>query len=63
MRLDFAANCGHREDQPTTSGERTLALEPPGFMLRNYGRQTPLATIASHIAYGAIVGGFMALAG
>ena len=38
-------------------------LEPPGFMLRNYGRQTPLATIASHIAYGAIVGGFSSLAG
>jgi hypothetical protein len=33
-------------------------LEPPGFMLRNYGRQTPLVTIVSHIAYGAIVGGF-----
>jgi hypothetical protein len=38
-------------------------LEPPGFMLINYGRQTPLATIVSHIAYGAIVGGFAALAG
>lgn len=38
-------------------------LEPPGFMLRNYGRQTPLATIASHIAYGAIVGGFAGFAG
>ena len=38
-------------------------LEPPGFMLRNYGRQTPLATIVSHIAYGAIVGGFAGLAG
>lgn len=38
-------------------------LEPPGFMLRNYGRQTPLATIVSHVAYGAIVGGFVGLAG
>jgi hypothetical protein len=38
-------------------------LEPPGFMLINYGRQTPLATIVSHVAYGAIVGGFAALAG
>ena len=33
-------------------------LEPPGFMLLNYGRQTPLATIVSHVIYGAIVGGF-----
>jgi hypothetical protein len=38
-------------------------LEPPGFMLINYGRQTPLATIVSHIVYGAIVGGFVAVGG
>ena len=37
-------------------------LEPPGFMLINYGRQTPVATIVAHIAYGAIVGGFTSLA-
>jgi hypothetical protein len=33
-------------------------LEPPGFMLINYGRQTPLAMIVSHVGYGAIGGGF-----
>jgi hypothetical protein len=38
-------------------------LEPPGFLLLNYGRQTPLATIIAHVAYGAIVGGFVSLAG
>ena len=38
-------------------------LEPAGFMLINYGRQTPLATIVSHIVYGAIVGGFAGAAG
>jgi hypothetical protein len=37
-------------------------LEPPGFMLVNYGRRTPLATIAAHVVYGAIVGGFAGLA-
>jgi hypothetical protein len=37
-------------------------LEPPGFMLVNYGRETPLAMIASHIVYGAIVGGLSAWA-
>jgi hypothetical protein len=37
-------------------------LEPPGFLLLNYGRQTPLVTIVSHVAYGAIVGGFASLA-
>jgi hypothetical protein len=37
-------------------------LEPPGFMLRNYGVQTPLATVVSHVLYGVIVGGFAAAA-
>jgi hypothetical protein len=38
-------------------------LEPPGFMLLNYGRQTPLVTVIAHVVYGAIVGGFVAWAG
>jgi len=33
-------------------------LEPPGFLLRNYGRGTPIATLLAHVAYGALVGGF-----
>jgi hypothetical protein len=35
-------------------------LEPPGFMLRNYGRHSALAAIVAHVTYGAIVGGFAA---
>jgi hypothetical protein len=38
-------------------------LEPPGFLLLNYGRQTALVTVVAHVAYGAIVGGFVSLAG
>jgi hypothetical protein len=38
-------------------------LEPPGFLLRNYGRSTPIATLLAHIAYGAIVGAFASMAG
>jgi uncharacterized membrane protein YagU involved in acid resistance len=38
-------------------------LEPPGFLLLNYGRQTPLVTLLGHIVYGAIVGGFASWAG
>ena len=38
-------------------------LEPPGFLLVNYVRQTLLATLLAHVAYGAIVGGFVSLAG
>jgi hypothetical protein len=37
-------------------------LEPPGFMLVNYGRQSLVALVAAHVAYGAIVGGFASLA-
>ncbi|HET6869934.1 MAG TPA: hypothetical protein VFH80_28735, partial [Solirubrobacteraceae bacterium] len=46
----------------SAAGDRPL-LEPPGFMMLNYGRRTPLATIVAHVAYGAIVGGFISLAG
>ena len=38
-------------------------LEPPGFLLLNYGRQTPVVTVLAHLAYGAIVGGFVAWSG
>jgi hypothetical protein len=37
-------------------------LEPPGFLMRNYGRGTPIATVLAHIAYGAIVGGLATIA-
>jgi hypothetical protein len=46
----------------TAAGAAPL-LEPPGFLLLNYGRQTPLVTVVAHVAYGAIVGGFVSLAG
>jgi hypothetical protein len=45
-----------------TAAGTTPLLEPPGFLLLNYGRRTPLVTIIAHIAYGAIVGGFVSLA-
>jgi len=37
-------------------------LEPPGFLLVNYGRRTMLVMILAHLAYGALVGEFSALA-
>jgi hypothetical protein len=45
----------------TAAGEAPL-LEPPGFLLLNYGRRTPLVTVVAHVAYGAVVGGFASLA-
>ncbi len=40
----------------------TPLLEPPGFMLANYGRQTQVAMVVAHLLYGSIVGGFAAWA-
>jgi len=45
----------------TAAGSAPL-LEPPGFLLLNYGSGTPLVTVLAHVAYGAIVGGFVSLA-
>jgi len=41
-----------------SDASETPILEPPGFMLSNYGPQTALVTVVAHLAYGAIVGGF-----
>jgi hypothetical protein len=50
-----------RMGSPLTGANTNALLEPPGFLMRNYGVQTPLATLIAHIAYGTIVGGFVAL--
>jgi hypothetical protein len=52
-----------RLGSPTTAANTVALLEPPGFMMLNYGIQTPLVMLLAHIAYGAIVGGFTSLAG
>jgi len=49
-----------RMGTPWSDAEETPILEPPGFMLMNYGRHTVLGTLVAHVAYGAIVGGFAA---
>jgi hypothetical protein len=50
-----------RMGTPLSAAADRPLLEPPGFMMLNYGRRTPLATAAAHVAYGAIVGGFISL--
>jgi uncharacterized membrane protein len=50
-----------RMGSPLTSAPQTALLEPPGFLMLNYGPSTPLVTVCAHIGYGAIVGGFTAL--
>jgi hypothetical protein len=51
-----------RMGTPLSAAADRPLLEAPGFMLLNYGRRTPLATVLAHIAYGTIVGGFISLA-
>ncbi len=36
----------------------TRHLQPPGFLALHYGYRTPFATLAAHVVYGAILGGF-----
>ena len=45
---------------PWTDASETPLLEPPGFLMRNYGERTAVASLLAHVAYGAIVGGFAA---
>jgi hypothetical protein len=49
-----------RMGNPWTDAREAPVLEPPGFMLVNYGRATSLVTLVMHMAYGAIVGAFAA---
>jgi len=46
-----------------TSAPQVALLEPPGFLMLNYGRGTPTVTLIAHLLYGAIVGGFTAWPG
>ncbi|HEX2069876.1 MAG TPA: hypothetical protein VHH54_06700 [Actinomycetota bacterium] len=39
--------------------ELTTVLEPPGPLGSNYGRETLAFTLVAHVAYGAILGGFL----
>jgi hypothetical protein len=49
-----------RMGKPWSDAAETPLLEPPGFMLRNYGGSTMAITLVLHLAYGAIVGAFAA---
>jgi hypothetical protein len=40
---------------PDTAANQFALIEPPGFLMRNYGRNTFLVTLLAHMAYGAIV--------
>jgi len=51
-----------RMGTPLSSIEPQPLLEPPGFIVRNYGRPgSPLASLAAYMACGVSVGGLAAL--
>lgn len=52
-----------RMGSPQSAADASPLLEPPGFMMLNYGSSTPLITVVAHVIYGAIVGEFISLAG
>jgi len=45
-----------RVGTPETAADEIALIEPPGFLMLNYGRSTFLVTLVAHVAYGAIVG-------
>jgi len=49
-----------RMGTPWSDATDTPLLEPPGFLLANYGRSTALVHLVLHLAFGAIVGAFAA---
>ena len=51
-----------RMGTPMTASHEAPLLEPPGFMLLNYGYAAPIVTVVAHVAYGAIIGAFVATA-
>lgn len=51
-----------RMGSPYTAAGASPLLEPPGFLMLNYGRGTPVVSFVAHVAYGALVGGFVAQA-
>jgi hypothetical protein len=50
-----------RMGTPSTAAPSVALLEPPGFLMLNYGARTPLVSLVAHVAYGTVVGGFLAL--
>jgi hypothetical protein len=47
-----------RMGSDATAAQSQPLLEPPGFLMLNYGASTPALTVAIHAVYGAIVGEF-----
>jgi hypothetical protein len=44
-----------------TAANQYALIEPPGFLMRNYGLNTFLVMLAAHIAYGWIIGALVSV--
>ncbi len=51
-----------RMGTPLSDAGTVALLEPPGFMLRNYGVQTPVVSLIAHVLYGTTIALFLTLA-
>lgn len=45
-----------RMGTPETAANDISLIEPPGFLMLNYGRNSALVAVAAHVVYGAIIG-------
>lgn len=52
-----------RMGSPLSDARTVALLEPPGFLLRNYGLRTPVVSLAAHVLYGTVIAAFLTLAG
>lgn len=52
-----------RMGTPYTSAPTVAQVEPPGFLMLNYGLSTPVVVLLGHLGYGMIVGAFIAMSG
>lgn len=60
--VEILVPLAHRRVGSASSGaDRPALLEPPGFLMLNYGRMTPVVTVPAHALYGTLVGGFASL--
>jgi hypothetical protein len=41
---------------PETAANEIALIEPPGFLLLNYGRNSFVVAVIAHVAYGALIG-------
>jgi hypothetical protein len=57
--IPFLPGAHPRMASERSGPDLTAALEPPGLLALNYGKQTPIVTLIGHALYGLILGAFL----